>query len=118
MWIGDKVYFASDRDGTLNLFSVDPGTDQVSQLTFEKTWDVRWPSTDHQGRIVYELNGELHVMDLRTHSDSSIAIRVPTDGGASRPSRISVDKNIESFGLSPKVSGPSSWLGAMCSRPP
>ncbi|MBL0211844.1 MAG: PD40 domain-containing protein [Holophagaceae bacterium] len=102
MWIGDKVYFASDRDGTLNLFSVDPGTDQVSQLTFEKTWDVRWPATDHQGRIVYELNGELHVMDLRTHSDSAISIRVPTDGGASRPSRISVDKNIESFGLSPK----------------
>lgn len=102
MWIGDRVYFASDRDGTLNLFSVDPATDAVKQLTFQKTWDVRWPSSDRQARIVYELNGELHVLDVRDGSDRGLAITVPTDGGASRPSRISVERQIESFGLSPK----------------
>ena len=102
MWIGDKVYFASDRDGTLNLFSVDPATDAVKQLTFQKTWDVRWPSSDRQSRIVYELNGELHVFNVKDGSDQGLAITVPTDGGASRPSRISVEKNIEGFALSPK----------------
>jgi tricorn protease len=102
MWIGDKVYFASDRDGTLNLYSVEPATDAVKQLTFQKTWDVRWPSSDLQGRIVYELNGELRIFNVRDGSDRGIAITVPTDGGASRPARISVEKNIESFTLSPK----------------
>ncbi len=102
MWIGDKVFFASDRDGTLNLYSVDPATDAVKQLTFQKTWDVRWPSSDHQSRIVYELNGELRVMNVQDGSDRAISIAVPTDGGASRPARISVERNIESFTLSPK----------------
>ncbi len=102
MWIGDKVYFSSDRDGTLNLYSVDPATDAVQQLTFQKTWDVRWPSSDHQSRIVYELNGELRLFNVQDGTDRGISITVPTDGGASRPSRISVEKNIEGFALSPK----------------
>ena len=102
MWIGDRVYFASDRDGTLNLYAVDPATDKVQQLTHQKTWDVRWPSSDHQSRIVYELNGELRIFNVRDGSDRGIAIQVPTDGGASRPARINVEKYIESFGLSPK----------------
>jgi tricorn protease len=102
MWIGDKVYFASDRTGTLNLFSVDPGTDTVKQLTFSKTWDVRWPSSDRQSRIVYELNGELRLLDVKTGKDQGLAITVPTDGGASRPSRLAVDRYMEGFALSPK----------------
>ncbi|MFN7958531.1 MAG: S41 family peptidase [Holophagaceae bacterium] len=102
MWIGDKVCFASDRDGTLNLYAVDPASDAVKQLTFQKTWDVRWPSSDHQSRIVYELNGELRVMDVKDGSDRALAITVPTDGGASRPARISAERNIEGFALSPK----------------
>ncbi len=102
MWIGDKVYFASDRDGTLNLYAVDPASDAVKQLTFQKTWDVRWPSSDQQSRIVYELNGELRVMDVKDGSDRAISITVPTDGGASRPARISAERNIEGFALSPK----------------
>ncbi|MEI6473635.1 MAG: hypothetical protein WCO20_13435, partial [Holophagaceae bacterium] len=102
MWIGDKVYFASDRDGTLNLFSADPATDAVKQLTFQKTWDVRWPSSDHLARIVYELNGELRILSVKDGSDQGLAITVPTDGGASRPARISAERNIEGFALSPK----------------
>lgn len=102
MWIGDTVYFASDRDGTLNLYAANPANDQVKQLTFQKTWDVRWPSTDHKDRIVYELNGELHLLNVKTGQDQALAITVPTDGGASRPSRIAVERTMESFGLSPK----------------
>ena len=102
MWIGDRVCFASDRDGTLNLYSADPATGEARQLTFNKTWDVRWPSTDHVARIVYELNGELRIFDTKDGSDRGISITVPSDGGASRPARIPAEKFIESFGLSPK----------------
>jgi tricorn protease len=102
MWIGDKVYFASDRDGTLNLFSADPATGAARQLTFSKTWDVRWPSTDHEARIVYESNGDLHVFDTRNGSDQALAIQVPSDNLASRPSHLAVERNIEGFNLSPK----------------
>ena len=64
MWIGNAVYFASDRDGTLNLYSYDLATEAVTKLTSSTTWDVRWPSSDDASRIVYELDGELHVFDV------------------------------------------------------
>ena len=100
MWIGNRLYFASDRDGTLNLYGVDPATDRVKQLTFSRKWDARWPSSDHQSRIVYERTGGLRILNLRDGRDQAIAITVPTDGGASRPTRI--DAAVEEFSLSPK----------------
>jgi tricorn protease len=59
MWIGDKIYFASDRTGTLNLFEFDPRTKALRQLTASTEHDVRWPSAGDDGRIVYELGGEI-----------------------------------------------------------
>lgn len=102
MWIDNRIYFASDRTGTLNLYAYDVGSGKIEQVTRSTTWDVRWPSSDNRGRIVYELNGELQIYDVARGSDRKISIFVPNDGVAMRPSRYPVEKNIEGFGLSPK----------------
>jgi tricorn protease len=102
MWIGDKIYYSSDKDDTLNLYSYDPKTKATAQLTTSKKWDVRWPSTDHEGRIVYELDGELNIFTIATGASTHISIQVPTDALAMRPSRISAAEQIESSELSPK----------------
>jgi len=102
MWIGNQIVFASDRDGTLNLFSYDIESKQSSQLTRSADWDVRWPSKGEDGEIVYEGGGELHVFDTRTKKDRAISITVPNDGVAMRPSRVSAEEQIEGFSLSPK----------------
>jgi len=102
MWIGPRIYFASDRTGTLNLFSMLPDGSDVRQLTHSTTWDVRWPSADEAGRIVYEDGGELHVFDTRTAADRTLAIDVPDDGVSWRPHHESVANDVEDFALSPK----------------
>ncbi len=102
MWIGEKVYFVSDRDGTLNLYSVGVDGSGLEQLTKSTTWDVRWASSDNAGKVVYELGGELRLWDVAAKAERAIPITVPSDGLASRPSRISAEKNIERFALSPK----------------
>ncbi len=103
MWIGDKIYFASDRTGTLNLFEFDPSTKGVRQLTTSTEHDVRWPSAGDDGRIVYELGGELYVLDLSSGRSKPIPITVPTDALARRPSRVVVTPSlIEDFAVSPK----------------
>ncbi|NWF99320.1 MAG: PD40 domain-containing protein [Thermoanaerobaculaceae bacterium] len=102
MWIGDAIYFASDRDGTLNLYRFDIRTQQLAQVTHSTQWDVRWASSDSRSQIVYELGGELWLHELGTESDRKIPITVPDDGLNTRPSRYSAAKNIEDFGLSPK----------------
>ncbi|UCC47587.1 MAG: PD40 domain-containing protein [Gemmatimonadota bacterium] len=102
MWIGELIYFASDRDGTLNLYSYDPTTDATAQLTRSTTWDVRWPSADEEARIVYELNGELVIYDVSADRSIPISITVPDDGVAMRPARVSAARNVEDYELSPK----------------
>ena len=102
MWIGDRIYFTSDRDGTLNLYACKLDSDEPRQITHSTKWDVRWPSSDNKSRIVYELNGELQVFDTASGEDRRISITVPDDGLAMRPSRYSAEKNIEDFEISPK----------------
>jgi tricorn protease len=102
IWIGNTIYFNSDRDGHFNLYAYDITSRKTTQVTNNKTWDVRWPSSDNEGRIVYELNGELQVLDTRSRKSDPISITVPNEGLASRPSRISAAGQIESVGLSPK----------------
>ena len=102
MWIGDKVYFSSDRDDRLNLYSFDPDSGAGDQITNSDLWDVRWPSTDNQSRIVYELDGQLHILDVNTGADQAIVVTVPDDGLWKRPRRISVADNIRGFDVSPK----------------
>ena len=102
MWVGDTIYFTSDRDGTLNLYAYDVGTRETRKLTTSTTWDVRWPSADPDGRIVYELGGELRLFDTRSGTDRPIPIRVPTDAIPARPSHRNVADFIEGFELSPK----------------
>jgi tricorn protease len=102
MWIGDTIYFVSDRDDRLNIYSFDPASGSVEQITTSDLWDVRWPSTDNVNRIVYEMNGRLHILDVSTGKDTAISIDVPDDGLWKRPRRISVGSMISSYDVSPK----------------
>jgi tricorn protease len=102
MWVGNAIYFDSDKDGHFNLYAYDVGNGRTSQLTTNKTYDIRWPSSDRESRIVYELNGELQVLDLKSRKSTALAIAVPSDGVSRRPSRVNAGNLIEQFELSPK----------------
>ena len=71
-------------------------------MTHSTKWDVRWPSTDHKNRIVYESDGELNIFDTASGKSQAISIQVPTDALAMRPSRVSAAGQIEWAGISPK----------------
>jgi len=102
IWLGDTIYFNSDRDGHFNLYAYNVANGKTNQVTQSKQWDVRWPSSDHKNRIIYEMDGELQILDTRSGKAAPISITVPDDGLARRPSRISAANNIESYELSPK----------------
>jgi len=101
MWIGDRIYFASDRDGKLNLYFYDIATGNTEQVTKETVYDVRWPSADSMGHIVFELNGELRIYDTNERATRDLSVFVPDDGVAMRPSHVSAANDIEHWGLSP-----------------
>jgi tricorn protease len=102
MWIGDRIYFSSDRTDTLNLFYYDLKTKQTVQVTTSTKFDVRWPSRGAGTRIVYELQGRLHLHDTKTNRIKAIKITVPTDALAMRPKHVSVANRVSGYGLSPQ----------------
>jgi tricorn protease len=102
MWIGDTIFYNSDRDGHFNLYAYTVSSGKTTQVTTNREWDIRWPSSDNEGQIVYELDGQLQVMDAKTRKSTAISINVPDEGNARRPSRVSAANLIESFALSPK----------------
>jgi tricorn protease len=102
MWIGNTIYYNSDRDGHFNLYAYDVASGKTTQATTSRIWDVRWPSSDNESRIVYESNGELQIFDVKAKKNTPISINVPDDGLNRRASRIPVANFIEDIGLSPK----------------
>jgi tricorn protease len=110
MWIGDAVYFVSDRDDVLNLYRYDVGSGATTQLTQHRDFDVRWASSDGVGQIVYEFGGALRVYDARSAQDRGISVTVPTDGVPMRAENLAVADKVEQFGLSPD--GKRAWFVA------
>jgi tricorn protease len=101
MWIGGAIYFNSDRSGTFNLYRYEIATKQTRQLTHYKDWDVRWPSADADGQIVYESAGELHIFDTRSNQDRALVILVPADITTTRPHAVNAGDSIEGSAVSP-----------------
>jgi tricorn protease len=84
MWVGSKVYFRSDRNGEFNLFSYDPATKDVKQLTFYKDYPVLNASAG-AGRIVFEQAGVLHLYDVAKSEERRLSIGIATDLPELRP---------------------------------
>jgi len=78
MWWNGRVHFVSERDGTLNLWSMDPDGGNLKQHTKHVGWDVLGPSLSN-GRIVYQHKTELRLHDLTTGDDHLIPITLASD---------------------------------------
>ena len=76
-WDG-RVYFISDRDGTMNLFSMDLTGHDVQQLTHHSGFDVKSASIS-DGRIVYQCGADLWLLDLKSKQDAVIPITLVSD---------------------------------------
>lgn len=100
VWIGDAIYFLSDRSAYLNLYRYDVSSGVTRQLTNHVDADARWASGDAKGKIIYELDGALRVYDTLANRDLALDITVPSDLVGSRASERSVAGLIEDFSLS------------------
>ncbi|MCA9284359.1 MAG: PD40 domain-containing protein [Phycisphaerales bacterium] len=78
MWGRGRVWFASDRDGTMNIWSMAIDGTDLRQHTHHVGWDVLGPAMDGD-RIVYQLGADLHVLDVRDDSDRIVPITLASD---------------------------------------
>ena len=78
MWWNGRIYFASDRDGTMNLWSMDEDGHNVQQHTTHKGWDIHAPAL-HNGRIVYQLGADLYLFTIESDETTLIEITLSSD---------------------------------------
>jgi tricorn protease len=95
MWVGDVIYFLSDRDGPVSLFFYDLKRKQVGRLSRLGTADIKSAAAS-AGAIAYEQFGSLHLLDLRSGRDTALDLRPMGDFSETRPRRLSVVDIVES----------------------
>jgi len=100
MWVGSTVYFLSDRNRTVNLFSYAVDTKAVQQLTRHDDYDIMSASAGPDA-IVYEQAGYIHLFDLKTGQSRRLAIEINADLPWARPQFKKVAGMIRSAALSP-----------------
>jgi len=100
MWMGDKIYFLSDRDRTMNLFSYDLTTRQEKKLTNFTDYDIKFPGFG-KDYIVYERGGYLYKFNIHTNNITQIHVQIANDAKWSRAQWEDASKKISSMDLSP-----------------
>ena len=100
MWVGDKVYFLSDRNGPVTLFVYDTKSKQVKQCIENKGLDFKSASAG-PGAIVYEQFGGLHLYDLASGKTKEVPVKLAGDFPELRTHYVNAGKRLKSAALSP-----------------
>ena len=103
MWVGQTVYFLSDRNGPVTLFAYDTRTQKVSQVIKNDGFDIKSASAGPDA-IAYEQFGTIHLYDLATHESKPVAVRVAADMPQLRPHFVKVATATESQILNQGIS--------------
>ncbi|MDE3179350.1 MAG: PD40 domain-containing protein, partial [Acidobacteriota bacterium] len=100
MWVGNTVYFLSDRAGPITLFAYDTKTGKVTQVLKNDGFDITAASAG-PGAIVYSQFGQIHLFDLKTHKSKLVPITIAADMPQVRPHFENVSKQIHNADISP-----------------
>jgi tricorn protease len=100
MWAGDKVFFLSDREGPVTLYSYDTRSKQVERSIENKGLDLKSASAG-PGAIVYEQFGSLHLYELESGKTTAVNVQIRGDMPEVREHFVNVAKKLDSAHISP-----------------
>ncbi|HEY1495029.1 MAG TPA: PDZ domain-containing protein [Candidatus Solibacter sp.] len=100
IWVGNTVYFLSDRSHTVNLYSSRPGSKDVTQLTHHDDFDIM-NAAGGPDAIVYEQAGFIYLYDTKAGQARKLSIEVTGDLPWARPQFKKVASMIRAASLSP-----------------
>lgn len=100
-WLGDKVYFLSDKELTLNLFSYDTKTKKTEKLSNFNDYDIK-SLIAGSGSLAFEQGGKIHLLDVATNKISTVSITIQADAPYKRQHYVELATDVRSFEISPK----------------
>jgi len=78
VWVGDAVYFLSNRNGPVSLFRYDVPSHQVQPVVPNNGFDLK-SMQGGSGGLVYEQFGSIHLVDTPANADHVVSIRIHGD---------------------------------------
>lgn len=99
-WVGNAVYFRSDRDGEFNLFSYNVKTKAVTKHTDYKDFPVI-NAKAFKNSVIYEHAGTLHIYDVTSGNDRKLTLNITTDLLELRERYVSGQQYVRSGNISP-----------------
>ena len=100
VFCGEWLYFASERDGDLNLYRMLPKTKKIEQVTFYHDGVVRYPASDGK-RVVFQHGQGLAVYDPSSKTTTELQFEMPSDRLRSRSIRVAAGKHVGSVAIGP-----------------
>ncbi|WP_332767716.1 S41 family peptidase [Phenylobacterium sp.] len=100
VWVGEVVYFLSDRSGPVTLFAYDTRRKTVRQVLANDGLDLKTLSAGPDA-LVYEQFGDVHLFSPETGRSTKVDIRVPDDLPEARPKTLKLAGAVEDVALSP-----------------
>jgi tricorn protease len=100
VWIGESIYFISDRSGIANVWSYDANAKRLTQHTKFTDFDVKALDAG-AGTLVFEQAGLVHELDPKTGRSAPLSIRVAGDFPWMMPRWEDVSTRMTNIALSP-----------------
>ena len=100
VWVGSTVYFISDRDGVANVWSYEPATKRLAQVTKFNDFDVKTMDAG-AGVVVFEQAGVIHELDPKGGRDRVVNITAVGDFPWMMPRWEDVTRRMATMALSP-----------------
>lgn len=102
-WVGDSLYFRSDRNGEYNIFSYDTASKEIQQLTKYTDFPVIDLNTDGR-RVIFEQAGYLHLLTPGESAPQRIPVGIAVDNPEARPRYAKGSKYVRDVSVSPSGS--------------
>jgi tricorn protease len=100
LWVDDKVFFLSDRDGRVTLYAYDQKSKKVTRTIDNRGRDIKSAGAG-PGAIVYEQFGSLNLYDLKTGKTSPVPVTVSGDMPDVRERYVNVSRQLRNAEISP-----------------
>ena len=104
MWIGDEIYFASDRDMTMNLFCYNTLSGQTSKVSDFADFDVKFPSSDGR-HIVFENGGYIYTLDPASKKTGKVSVSLSADNVYARSFVKDLSESVRGAAANPEGTG-------------
>lgn len=100
VWMGDLIYFLSDRDFGMNIWSFNTQSKELKQITFFKEFDCK-NLQGSNSKLIFENGGYLYTLNAGENKPDKLNIEVTGDFPWTRPHFTKIEKYIESASISP-----------------